>query len=135
MTVKILEITLILYAAPAVVPAGMGAVMGDVFAEPISVGVKPKAPVASDNCAMKSVLAAGVPVKVNATETLLPAQTGFGVTAPVVIVVCPNEAARQNSVAKMVRKLSLINVFFMYLSKYLSANLLTGKVRDIFQIR
>ncbi|GGM74419.1 hypothetical protein GCM10010967_02410 [Dyadobacter beijingensis] len=90
--------------------------MGEVLAEPISVGVSPKAPVASDNCAMKSVLAAGVPAKVNATETSLPAQTDEGVTAPVVILVCPKENARQNTVAKMVSKLSLINVFFMYLS-------------------
>ena len=108
--------------------------IGEVAELPISTGDALNAPAASDNCAKNVTAGSTVPVVVNGTETSLPAQTAGGVTAPVVIVVCPNEAARQNSVAKMVRKLSLINVLFMYLSKYLSANLLFGKVRDIFQI-
>jgi hypothetical protein len=69
---------------------------------------------------VKTVPAGIDPVVVNATEMSLPAQTVVGVMSPVVIVWAKEETTPK-MVAMQVKTPFLINVFFMYLSKYLSA--------------
>lgn len=102
------------YLDPFAAPSGIAREIGEV---PVAVAIGlSNPPDSSESCAVKTLPDAKVPVVANETEIDVPEQNGAPETASVVIVVCPKENARQKSVAKMVRKLSLVNVFFMYLS-------------------
>ncbi len=80
--------TLIRYAVPAVLPAGICALMLPEVVElsvPIFTGLA-KLPVEEDNCAVKVFPALKIPVTVYGTEIFSPEQNGLPLTVPVLIV-------------------------------------------------
>jgi hypothetical protein len=118
-TAGALDLTLSLYP----VPPTKGNLADRMFVPVVSKSVPGKFPSDSDNSSWKTLFASKVPVVLISTEIEVPAQAGKSLADVIVIVACPKEVATPKIVARIVRILFLINVFFMYLSKYLSANL------------
>jgi hypothetical protein len=85
--------TRILYPAPAVVPAGIVAVIGVVLVKednvPIETGAA-KLPLALDSCAVKTLPLIKLPLMVKFTVTEVPAQMLAGVIVLVKISVIPS---------------------------------------------